>query len=525
MRKLILFTVAALAGCDIYEDLPPSEPAAGPQGPAGDDGDDGNDGDDGRDGRDGAAGTPGSAGPAGANGQNGSAGPQGSAGANGANGSDGAPGAQGPQGPAGDGNDGEDGQDGADGADGANCYDNLGDQNSDGIVNSWDCLWAATCGVPADQVGDQDGDGNVDIDDCRALLQGEDGADGAQGPQGPQGPAGRDGQNNGAPGCNWECPIPGALICAANGIPQECRTDGDQDVCGEWVSRPACPQGQSCNNGQCVAPGQQAEVCNGSDDDGDGLVDEGLPDIDGDRLCDTNDPDADGDGVVNAQDACWLQFGDAILNGCPCSAQLLCPAGRVCNARGTCDPAPPPACNPACPQGQNCVNGQCIAPPVCNPACAAGQVCIANNQCSAHFDGITIEWQMPAGTRTTQISLPGFWGNEVSRGANDGRDGRLLCSPQVQAPPADGECWRDLETAADAGGNVTAITANIPVPRGYTLEFNVNFEIVAPFWAASGSPCSYAGTFPRTSSPENAVLIRTPADNREGGCSLRVTRP
>ncbi|HMV66297.1 MAG TPA: hypothetical protein PKA64_05565 [Myxococcota bacterium] len=60
------------------------------------------------------------------------------------------------------------------------------------------------------------------------------------------------------------------------------------DVCGEYIAEPA------------------DEACNGLDDDGDGLIDEGYPDSDGDGIADCIDPeercdgiDNDGDGLVD----------------------------------------------------------------------------------------------------------------------------------------------------------------------------------------------------------------------------------
>lgn len=46
------------------------------------------------------------------------------------------------------------------------------------------------------------------------------------------------------------------------------------------------------------------EICNGVDDDGDGSVDEGFPDLDGDGMADCVDPDDDDDGVLDGADNC-----------------------------------------------------------------------------------------------------------------------------------------------------------------------------------------------------------------------------
>ncbi len=49
-----------------------------------------------------------------------------------------------------------------------------------------------------------------------------------------------------------------------------------------------------------------AEICNGIDDDCDGLIDEGFTDTDGDNLADCVDPDDDNDGVLDGDDNCPL---------------------------------------------------------------------------------------------------------------------------------------------------------------------------------------------------------------------------
>jgi len=61
------------------------------------------------------------------------------------------------------------------------------------------------------------------------------------------------------------------------------------------------------------------ETCNGKDDDGDGLIDEGFVDHDNDGIPDCMDPDDDNDGVPDGRDNCpWTanpNQGDADLDG------------------------------------------------------------------------------------------------------------------------------------------------------------------------------------------------------------------
>jgi uncharacterized repeat protein (TIGR01451 family) len=58
------------------------------------------------------------------------------------------------------------------------------------------------------------------------------------------------------------------------------------------------------SEGECIGGAQPAEICDGTDNEGDGLIDEGFPDSDADGLADCVDPDDEGDGIADEVDNC-----------------------------------------------------------------------------------------------------------------------------------------------------------------------------------------------------------------------------
>src|SRR3989344_2993543 len=84
------------------------------------------------------------------------------------------------------------------------------------------------------------------------------------------------------------------------------------------------------------------EICDGIDNDLNGLVDEGFPDTDGDTMADCVDPDDDNDGIPDATDACPLDPEDfdgfEDFDGCP---------GPNPPPPPTPTPTPPPSPTPA----------------------------------------------------------------------------------------------------------------------------------------------------------------------------------
>jgi hypothetical protein len=161
----------------------------------------------------------------------------------------------------------------------------------------------------------------------------------------------------------------GALVCTGgvgptteqcNGIDDDCNGIVDDHVAGEGV---ACGGGTGpCSGGttRCIAGSMQCvggtgggtEVCNGVDDDCDGLIDNG-------DLC---------NGGVCDHAECAT----------PClSGEQPCPSGKICNSNGYCvnDTCYGVTCpNTATGELQTCTGGACV--PLCQTiTCPSNRVC------------------------------------------------------------------------------------------------------------------------------------------------------
>lgn len=130
-----------------------------------------------------------------------------------------------------------------------------------------------------------------------------------------------------------------------------------------------------CHNGALTCMPQLeagAEICNGLDDDCDGVVDEG------DTLCGANKVCDRGqcvDGCFEGEFSCpiGLVCNDRDFCVTPSCADVECPPGEVCQEDGTCKA---PCDGVTCPMGQVCRVGAC-ADPCDGVACDDGQVCDA----------------------------------------------------------------------------------------------------------------------------------------------------
>jgi hypothetical protein len=164
------------------------------------------------------------------------------------------------------------------------CSDGI-DNDGDALVDSQDpnCQTEGNFGEPAcsDSV-DNDGDGRVDAND---------------------------------PDCHLEGPFGDSICQDRVDNDADCLADAQDPGCAPPVEGP--PASGNCsdaidNNGDglvdaadpCCQEVCILEVCNGADDDGDGLIDERFPDSDGDGIADCVDQNQDGDGLRDGPDNC-----------------------------------------------------------------------------------------------------------------------------------------------------------------------------------------------------------------------------
>ena len=106
------------------------------------------------------------------------------------------------------------------------------------------------------------------------------------------------------------CDAPAPANEACNGQDDDCDGDVDEnaggDTCFAENEFGACKGTYSCFEGKlsCDAPEPEGEVCNGKDDNCNGIVDDGFPDSDKDGVADCLENDIDGDGIMDIDDNC-----------------------------------------------------------------------------------------------------------------------------------------------------------------------------------------------------------------------------
>jgi MYXO-CTERM domain-containing protein len=202
--------------------------------------------------------------------------------------------------------------------------------------------------------------------------------------------------------CNAPVIAPTQEVC--NGIDDNCNGAVDEgtlpgvgEKCGNGLG--ACQAGTIiCQNGKLVCnvtSTPQTEVCNGIDDDCDGIVDDGnFPQTDTPCLCPGLTQDQAGVGICKAGKlkcmgalgfvcvGCVLPTATEVCNGMDndCNGQVdttgNCPNGYACK-----DGACTLQCSGGefpCPLGYKCVNAYCVPQRCANVNCQPGQRCDEN---------------------------------------------------------------------------------------------------------------------------------------------------
>ena len=263
----------------------------------------------------------------------------------------------------------------------ADCVD--GDGDGDGLDDLED-----NCPAVANiEQADLDGDGLGDA--CDPDVDGDAIPDGVDNCKGLQNPLQLDGDNDGiGDACDDDVDGDGVAnevdncVFLANGEQEDQDNDGIGDVCEDDLDGDGTPDEEDCapvNPG--IHPGAQ-EVCDGSDNNCNSLIDEGFLDSDLDGLKDCFDGDDDNDGDPDGSDCAPLNalVSGGALEACngiddDCDEKVDEGFGTQTCGKGGCFHEEP-----------NCADGKVV---ICDPQSGiANEVCDAvDNDC----DGLTDE--------------------------------------------------------------------------------------------------------------------------------------
>jgi cyclophilin family peptidyl-prolyl cis-trans isomerase len=192
-----------------------------------------------------------------------------------------------------------------------------------------------------------------------------------------------------------------------------------------------CPDGQMCDNGECIDPCEGVECPDG-------------------QIC------VNGECVDDPCEGVECPDGQVCANGeCvdPCDG-VECPDGQVC-VDGVCvDPCD----GVECPDGQICVNGECVDDPCESLECPDGQVCV-NGEC--------VE-QLGADAGDDRVAAAGLMVTLDGNGSDAGVSGGTLSFAWTQTDGPDVEL-----------SNATSATPQFTVPEGaesLTFELMISNE-------------------------------------------------
>ncbi|MBW2704226.1 MAG: putative metal-binding motif-containing protein [Deltaproteobacteria bacterium] len=266
--------------------------------------------------------------------------------------------------------------------------------------------------------------------------------------------------------------VPSLEIC--DGLDNDCDGEVDEGCDADCTTNADCPAGMTCVAGLCQMDWEcsnDAECPLGSYCIGGVCVDDSCPDVDGDGHsiceadCDDNNPAVhpDADDICDGLDNDCDGLVDEGCGGMPCANSADCPMGQVCMS-GLCAPM---ACanDSDCPAGQACWDGVCSGDMFCqaDSDCPAGTLCdAATGMCISacadmDFDGFCT----PADCDDQNPSINPAMAEICFDGLDNNCDGQidencdhLSCATNVDCPAGqvciNGRCNGDWACQADS---------------------------------------------------------------------------